>query len=65
MIIQKLSHFQMDELIKKALLEDLPYDDVAISALGASKRRASVDLIAKAEGVLAGLDVFKRVFTYL
>lgn len=51
--------------ILAALREDVTSEDVSGSALPDRSRRARVQLIAKEEGVIAGLDVFERVFTLL
>lgn len=51
--------------ILAALREDVTSEDVSGSALPDRSRRARVQLIAKEEGVIAGLDVFERVFMLL
>lgn len=54
-----------DEFILSALREDISSEDVTTNAVMREYRKGSVDLICKEDGVLAGLDVFKRVFTLL
>ena len=54
-----------DETILAALKEDIPWEDVSANAVVADGTRGHADLIAKAEGVLAGLPVFARAFTLL
>ena len=56
---------QMDQHILAALAEDMPFGDVSTMAVMPEPARARVELIAKQEGVLAGLAVFARVFELL
>lgn len=51
--------------IRTALEEDLNHGDVSAAAVVPAGAQASVDLIAKQEGVIAGLDVFERTFQVL
>lgn len=55
----------VDEHIKNALREDITSEDVSTAAVMPDARRGSVELIAKQEGVIAGLDVFERTFAIL
>ena len=54
-----------DAVILAALKEDIPWEDVSANAVVPEDARGHADLIAKAEGVIAGLPVFARVFTLL
>ncbi len=54
-----------DELILGALKEDISSEDVTTNAVMREYKKGSVDLIAKQDGILAGIEVFKRVFTLL
>ena len=54
-----------DEALLAALKEDIPWEDVSANAVVPAASRGHADLIAKAEGVIAGLPVFARVFTLL
>ena len=54
-----------DPLIRQALAEDIPDEDVTTNAVMPGPCPGEVDLLAKEDGVLAGLDVFTRVFTLL
>ena len=54
-----------DEVLLRALREDITYEDVSTDAVCPAARPACVDLIAKAPGVIAGLAVFERVFALL
>lgn len=51
--------------IRTALEEDLNHGDVSAAAVVPTGAQATVDLIAKQEGVIAGLDVFERTFHLL
>ena len=53
---------QMDDHIRAALREDMPFGDVSTAAVMPEPRPGRVQLIAKADGVIAGLAVFSRVF---
>lgn len=48
--------------IRTALEEDLNHGDVSAAAVVPAGAQATVELIAKQEGVIAGLDVFERTF---
>lgn len=54
-----------DKHIRQALEEDLNHGDVSAAAVVPDRAQATVDLIAKQEGVIAGLDVFERAFHIL
>ena len=56
---------QMDDHIRAALREDMPFGDVSTAAVMPEPRPGRVKLIAKADGVIAGLAVFSRVFALL
>lgn len=51
--------------IRTALEEDLNHGDVSAAAVVPAGAQATVELIAKQEGVIAGLDVFERTFRLL
>ncbi len=55
----------IDDHIRAALSEDLPFGDVSTQAVMPDPRDGHVDLIAKQDGVIAGLSVFARVFELL
>lgn len=54
-----------DELIKLALKEDITSEDITTSSVMPEYKKGTVELIAKQDGILAGIDVFKRVFVLL
>ena len=56
---------QVDQLILEALREDISSEDVTTNAVMREAVDGEVDLICKQDGVIAGLDVFKRLFELL
>ena len=54
-----------DELILGALKEDISSEDVTTNAVMRGYKKGTVELICKEDGILAGIDVFKRVFELL
>lgn len=56
---------QADKLICMALQEDITSEDVSTNAVMRSAVKGTVDLIAKEDGIIAGLDVYARVFQIL
>ena len=61
-IIMKL---HADKLIQMALEEDITSEDVSTNAVMPKAQKGSVDLIAKQDGIIAGLDVYARTFELL
>ncbi len=55
----------VDHLIKEALQEDISSEDVTTNAVMKEAVTGEVQLICKQDGVIAGLDVFRRVFEIL
>ena len=56
---------QADQLIRMALQEDITSEDVSTNAVMRCAVKGTVDLIAKEDGIIAGLDVYARVFQIL
>lgn len=54
-----------DDIIRFALREDMNAGDLSTESVCPGPRKAEVQLIAKASGVIAGLDVFERTFALL
>ncbi len=54
-----------DELILSALREDISSEDITTNSVMREFQMGEVELICKQDGVIAGLDVFKRVFELL
>ena len=56
---------QADDLILSALKEDISSEDVSTNAVMPEYKKGVVELICKQDVILAGIEVFKRVFTLL
>ena len=56
---------QADQLIRMALQEDITSEDVPTNAVMPTATKGTVDLIAKEDGVVAGLEIYARVFKIL
>ncbi len=54
-----------DKLIMQALSEDITSEDISTNAVMREYKKGEVELICKQDGIIAGLDVFKRVFELL
>lgn len=55
----------MDEAILTALREDITSEDITTNAVMREAVQGEVELLCKQDGVIAGLDVFFRVFVLL
>lgn len=55
----------VDNLILMALREDVSNEDITTNSIISEKREGKVQLICKEDGILAGIEVFKRVFQLL
>ncbi len=60
-----LPQFYIDDLIKKAITEDINYIDVATDYLLNENEESESYFVAKADGILCGIDVAMRVFQLL
>lgn len=60
-----LNCLAIDNIIKDALLEDVPSEDITTNSIIGEESTATVELLCKEEGIVAGLQVFKRVFDIL
>ena len=56
---------QADHLILEALKEDISSEDVTTNSVMKEAMRGEVQLICKQDGIIAGLNVFARVFQLL
>ncbi len=54
-----------DNLIMLALQEDITSEDITTNSVMREYQLGEVELICKQDGIIAGLDVFKRVFELL
>ena len=55
----------VDKIIKEALIEDIPVEDISTNSVISEDSISTIDLICKEEGIIAGLKVFERVFKIL
>ena len=60
-----LPDFYVDELIKKAITEDINYIDVSSAYLFGDDHRTQAYFVSKADGVLCGIEIAMRVFSLL
>lgn len=60
-----LHNFIVDEHIKKALEEDIGYGDITTDFLVSNKDILTAFLNAREDGILCGIDIFKKVFKIL
>jgi len=55
----------MDQLILQALKEDITSEDITTNSVIRKATQGQVQLLCKEDGVIAGLEVFRRVFELL
>ncbi|KAE9633187.1 carboxylating nicotinate-nucleotide diphosphorylase [Defluviitalea raffinosedens] len=60
-----LNWILVDEIIKNGLKEDINNIDITTDTLIDDESKSAAQLLAKEEGVIAGLNVFERVFKIL
>ncbi|WP_026885503.1 carboxylating nicotinate-nucleotide diphosphorylase [Clostridium beijerinckii] len=60
-----MNYLVIDKIIKNALIEDCPSEDITTNSIIGETSISTVELICKEEGIVAGLEVFKRVFDLL
>ncbi len=60
-----LNKFYVDDLIKRAITEDINYIDLATDYLTSDGSVSKAEFMAKADGTLCGIDVAMRVFELL
>ncbi len=60
-----MNYLVIDKIIKDALIEDIPSEDITTNSIIDTKSISTVELICKEEGIIAGLEIFKRVFEIL
>lgn len=58
-------NLNVDHLILQALREDITSEDITTNSVMPEYTLGEVQLICKQDGVIAGLEIFKRVFTLL
>ena len=52
----------IDEIIKNALIEDMPHGDITTDYIIPLDTSCTIDIIQKEEGIICGVEVFKRVY---
>lgn len=57
-----MNYLLIDKMIKDALNEDIPNEDITTNSIIDKDSKSEIDLICKEDGIIAGLDIFKRVF---
>lgn len=55
----------VDKLLLQALREDVTNEDITTNAVIAAEKRGEAQLLCKQDGVIAGLEIFRRVFVLL
>ena len=60
-----LDNFIIDKYLRMELEEDVVNEDITTNSIVDKSSMATCELICKEEGVLAGIEVFKRVFEIL
>ncbi|MEI6579370.1 MAG: carboxylating nicotinate-nucleotide diphosphorylase [Eubacteriales bacterium] len=60
-----MMQFYIDDIIKRAILEDINYLDISADYLLDPEQNGKAKVLAKDDGVLCGLSVFLRVFELL
>lgn len=65
MFDQNTLRLNVDHYLLSALREDITQEDVSTNAVMPEACNGVVDLIAKEDGIICGLQIFERVFTLL
>ncbi|GAA0743249.1 carboxylating nicotinate-nucleotide diphosphorylase [Clostridium oceanicum] len=60
-----MNWFLIDKIIDLAFREDIPYGDITTESIVGENSECFASLLAKEEGIIAGLPIFKRVFHIL
>lgn len=60
-----MNYLIIDKLITDALNEDIPNEDITTNSVVSEDSLAEVEVIAKEDGIIAGLCIFERVFSIL
>ncbi len=61
----KLPQFYIDDIIKKAITEDINYIDVTTDYLIDENSQTTAFFVSKDDGILCGIDIAMRVFELL
>ncbi|MBO8159744.1 carboxylating nicotinate-nucleotide diphosphorylase [Thermosyntropha sp.] len=60
-----MNHLWLEDLIKRALEEDIGHGDITTESLISDEHQSCGEFIAKTDGILAGIEVCRAVFSYL
>ena len=60
-----INYVIVDEIINRALIEDIPYGDITTNSIVSENSLATAKLICKEDGIICGLPIFNRVFELL
>lgn len=60
-----MNYLVIDKIIKDAILEDSPNEDITTNSIIREGSLSTVELLCKEEGIVAGLEVFERVFNII
>ena len=56
------TRLNVDNLLLQALREDISDEDVTTNAVMRTYKKGEAQLICKEDGIIAGMDIFRRVF---
>ena len=59
------TRLNVDNLLLQALREDISDEDVTTNAVMRTYKKGEAQLICKEDGIIAGMDIFRRVFELL
>ena len=60
-----MNYLIIDKIIKDALIEDIPNEDISTNCVIKESSKSTIELLCKEEGIIAGLKIFERVFEIL
>ena len=60
-----MNYLIIDKMIKDALIEDIPNEDISTNCVIKESSKSTIELLCKEEGIIAGLKIFERVFEIL
>ncbi len=55
----------VDDILLRALKEDISWEDITTNAVIRKNKKGQVKLLCKQDGIIAGMDIFYRVFLLL
>ncbi|WP_243661347.1 nicotinate-nucleotide diphosphorylase [Miniphocaeibacter halophilus] len=65
MNLPKLNYLTVDKILLEALREDIPIEDISTNSIISDDVIGQVSLYAKEDGIIAGLNIFERIFKLL